>query len=441
MMSSPASVNVLPTTSLANELAPALFARHIESHLVADAGSRAARFAVIVIQLDRSDRGAALAGLDRARTSMQQIRQRVSQALRPSDRFTVSGIGELVAFLPGIDSQAVIGLAGTRVLTALDQPLQLAGKASLLRPAIGCAFFPDHGTNVEQLIGAADAACFRARTLPGRLEFVRDTARSTERNGLVDELRAALAANELEVWLQPQMSSQKRDIFAAEALIRWPRPAGKPPVHAGLIAQLAEDNGMMPAMTDFVMNTALRHLRFLDSQNIRISVGVNLSASVLSDPDLPRRVGQALAVWNVPASRLTLEVTESSLMHDFEGALAVMLELKRLGSRMSIDDFGTGYSSLSYLRRMPLDELKIDQVFVRNILDSASDLQITQSVIDLAHHFELEAVAEGVETKEIMDLLTGFGCDLIQGYLFSKPLRVDEFVRWWPARLAPLAIN
>jgi EAL domain-containing protein (putative c-di-GMP-specific phosphodiesterase class I)/GGDEF domain-containing protein len=439
-MASPFSATLLQTGSLPNEMAPAMLSRHIEAHLAPNAAGRANRFAVIVVQLDRSDRGTALAGLERARTGMQQIRQRISAALRPSDRFAVSGIGELIAFLPGIDSQAVIGLAGTRLLAALDQPLQTGGKASLLRPAIGCAFFPDHGADVEQLIAAADTACFRARTLPGRLEFVRDTTHSTEHNALVDELREALAANELEVWLQPQMSCQKRDIFAAEALIRWPRAAGKPPVHAGLVAQIAEDNGMMPAMTDFVINTALRHVRFLDSQNIRISVGVNLSASVLSDPDLPRRVGQALAVWNVPASRLTLEVTESSLMRDFEGALAVMLELKRLGSRMSIDDFGTGYSSLSYLRRMPLDELKIDQVFVRNILDSASDLQITQSVIDLAHHFELEAVAEGVETKEIMDLLVGFGCDLIQGYLFSKPLRIDDFVRWWPGRLAPLLL-
>jgi EAL domain-containing protein (putative c-di-GMP-specific phosphodiesterase class I)/GGDEF domain-containing protein len=429
------------TGLLANELTPGMLSRHIEAQLMPKDDARAARFAVIVVQLDRSDRSSALSGLERGRIALQQIRQRISSALRPNDRFCVSGIGELVAFLPGIDSQAVIGLAGTRLLTALEQPLQLGNKAALLRPAIGCAFFPDHGTEVEHLIGAADAACFRARTLPGRLEFVRDTTQNTEHNTLVDELRAALQANELEVWLQPQMSCHRRDIFAVEALIRWPRPAAKPPVHAGLIAQLAEDNGMMPAMTDFVINTALRHVRFLDTQDIHISVGVNLSASVLSDPDLPRRVGQALAIWNVPAQRLTLEVTESSLMEDFEGALAVMLDLKRLGSRMSIDDFGTGYSSLSYLRRMPLDELKIDQVFVRNLLDSASDLQIVQSVIDLAHHFKLEAVAEGVETKEIMDRLIGFGCDLIQGYLFSKPLRIDDFVRWWPTRLAPLALS
>jgi EAL domain-containing protein (putative c-di-GMP-specific phosphodiesterase class I)/GGDEF domain-containing protein len=403
-----------------------------------DTEERRNRFALLVIQLDRSDRGSALAGLERGNIGSEQIRQRMAQALRAADRFAIVGISEIMAVLPGIDSQAVIGLAGTRLLGALDEPVPMLGKTALLRPAIGCAFFPDHGVDPEQLIAAADDACFRARTLPGRLEFVRNVAQSLNHNVLVDELRQALGNNELEVWLQPQASCSARDFMAAEALIRWPRPAAKEQVHAGLVAQIAEDNGLMSSLTDFVINTALRHLRYLDTQNIRISVGVNLSASVLSDPDLPSRVSRALAIWNVPAHRLTLEVTESSLMHDFEGALAVMLELKRFGCRLSIDDFGTGYSSLSYLRRMPLDELKIDQVFVRNILGSASDIQITQSVIDLAHHFQLEAVAEGVETKAIMDLLIGFGCDLLQGYLFSKPLKVDELVRWWPNRRATM---
>ena len=428
-------MNALFTALHSNELTAAQFSRHVQDlSRVSQSEQRRQRFAILVIHLDRSDRGSALAGLERARLSGDQIRQRVAEALRPADRFAMVGIGEIMALLPGIDSQAVIGLAGTRLMAALDQPVSMAGKTALLRPAIGCAFFPDHGLDTEQLVAAADEACFRARTLPGRLDFVRNVTQSLNHNVLVDELRLALDNNELEVWLQPQASCATRDFMAAEALIRWPRPAGKDPVHAGLIAQIAEDNGLMSAMTDFVINTALRHLRFLDTHDIRISVGVNLSASVLADPDLPRRVGRALSIWNVPAHRLTLEVTESSLMHDFEGALAVMLELKRFGCRLSIDDFGTGYSSLSYLRRMPLDELKIDQVFVRNILDSSSDIQITQSVIDLAHHFQLEAVAEGVETKEIMELLIGFGCDLLQGYLFSKPIKVDELVTWWPTR-------
>jgi diguanylate cyclase len=412
------------------------------SHFVADqcrisvSEGRRQRFAILVIQLNRSDRGSALAGLERARATGEEIRHRISSALRPVDRFAVVGIAEIIAFLPGVDSSAVIGLAGTKILKVLDQPVQIDGKSALLRPAIGCAFFPDHGTDAEQLVAAADQAGFKARALPTRIDIVRDVGKVAQHHALIDDLRSAIENNELEVWLQPQIACSTRDFVAAEALIRWPRPPQREVVHAGLIAQLAEENGLMTAMTDFVINTALRHVGYLDTQGIGLSVGVNLSASVLCDSDLPRRVGQALSIWNIPASRLTLEVTESSLMLDFEGALAVMLELKRLGTRLSIDDFGTGYSSLSYLRRMPLDELKIDQVFVRNILQNPSDIQITQSVIDLAHHFQLEAVAEGVESRRIMDLLVGFGCDLLQGYYFSKPVPVDQLVAWWPARRA-----
>jgi len=428
------------TERLDNELSAAELSQHIVDRSRAFlSGDRPPRFAILVIQFDRSDRGSALAGLERAQASSDEIRQRISKALRSVDRFAMIGIGEVVIFLPGIDSKAVIALAGTKLLEALDEPLYIGGKTGLLRPAIGCAFFPDHGSDVEQLVSAADQASFMARAQPTRLDIVRGISKEVQHNELIDELRAAIESNELEVWLQPQISCETRDCVAAEALIRWPRPQPKTPVHAGLIAELAEDNGMMSAMTDFVINTSLRHLRFLDSKGIKISVGVNLSASVLCDSDLPRRVGQALSIWNIPAARLTLEVTESSLMRDFEGALAVMVELKRLGTRLSIDDFGTGYSSLSYLRRMPLDELKIDQVFVRNILASPSDLQITQSVIDLAHHFGLEAVAEGVESREIMDLLIGFGCNLLQGYYFSKPIQVEQLVAWWPSRNLALA--
>jgi EAL domain-containing protein (putative c-di-GMP-specific phosphodiesterase class I)/GGDEF domain-containing protein len=429
------------TPLLDNELTPEHFGRHIEDKCRALSSETVPNyFAILVIHLKRSDRGSALASLDLDRAARTEIRHRISEALTPMDRFALVGFDDITVFLPYGNSETISKLAANKLLKVFDEPIQIEGKTVIMHPAIGCAIFPDHGTTADGLLSAADEICERARGLPARFEIFRNVGRVKHYHALVEELRVAIDKNELEVWLQPQLSCNDLEFRAAEALIRWPRPVGKEPVHAGLIAEMAEQNGLMSKLTDFVTRTALRHLHKLEKHNIFISVGVNLSASVLSDKGLPTVVKRHLNSAFIPAERLTLEVTESSLMHDFEGALQNMIELKRLGTRLSIDDFGTGYSSLSYLRRMPLDELKIDQVFVRNILKIESDQQITQSVIDLSHNFGLEAVAEGVETIEVMDMLTDrFHCDILQGYLFSKPITVDQIIAWWPNRTAAFA--
>jgi EAL domain-containing protein (putative c-di-GMP-specific phosphodiesterase class I) len=422
-----------------NELTAAEFGHHISAACqVVGTSERPNRFAILVIQLERSDRGSALANLADGIDATQEIRLRVSEAIRTIDQFTMAGLNEVVLFLPGIDSQTIINLAGKKLFKALNEPLKVHGKTVILHPAIGCSFFPDHGASPEALIGSADEACFEARKLPDpKIDFYSNTRRTEYTHQLVEELRVAIDRNELEVWLQPQIDCRRLDYGAAEALIRWPRPVGKKPVHAGLIAEIAESHGLMKKMTEFVVGATLRHMKRLEEHGILLDIGINLSASVLCDPDLPNRIKRDLLIYHVPAHRLTLEVTESSLMKDYQGALKVMRDLKKLGARLSIDDFGTGYSSLSYLRQMPLDELKIDQVFVRNILDIESDRQITKSVIDLSHTFGFEAVAEGVESRAVMDLLIGeYGCDILQGYYFSKPIPIQELIAWWPTRRA-----
>jgi EAL domain-containing protein (putative c-di-GMP-specific phosphodiesterase class I) len=165
-----------------------------------------------------------------------------------------------------------------------------------------------------------------------------------------------------------------------------------------------------------------------------VRVAVNISASSLRDIELPALVARALATWTVPPDRLTIEVTESALMIDVERSLQVLHELKEQGVRLSIDDFGTGYSSLAYLRRMPLDELKIDRTFVQSMVDNKADVQIVRSVIDLAHNFELEAVAEGVEDPPTLDLLSQLGCDVIQGYHYARPMPLPQMREWWERR-------
>ncbi len=193
----------------------------------------------------------------------------------------------------------------------------------------------------------------------------------------------------------------------------------------------------------FVLNTVLRQSALFARHGVDLRIAINVSASMLSDPNLPMTIAHALELWDVPPQRLTLEVTEDTLMQDVERSLAILHELKRLGTHLSLDDFGTGYSSFAYLRRMPLDELKIDQLFVRNLNNRPDgsvdplregDLRIVRSIIDIAHNFDLQTVAEGVEDETTLELLKSLGCDVIQGYFTGRPMRIDAFESWWLER-------
>jgi EAL domain-containing protein (putative c-di-GMP-specific phosphodiesterase class I) len=182
-----------------------------------------------------------------------------------------------------------------------------------------------------------------------------------------------------------------------------------------------------------VLNAVLRYASQLSREGIRPRFSVNLSTRALVDAELPEIVEQALGTWSVPAESITLEITESSMIGDAERTLAMLTRLKGMGVELSIDDFGTGYSSLAYLKRFPVDELKIDRLFVSGLLTDRGDHQIVRSVIDLAHNFELRAVAEGVEEEAARSELARLGCDLLQGYLVAKPLPERDFRAWWLA--------
>jgi EAL domain-containing protein (putative c-di-GMP-specific phosphodiesterase class I) len=190
----------------------------------------------------------------------------------------------------------------------------------------------------------------------------------------------------------------------------------------------------MDGLTRLVLNTAMRYAANFDRQGARLDVAVNLSPSMMADGALPDRVAQALATWDLPAGRLVLEVTENSIIRDGEATLGVMRRLDALGTRLSIDDFGTGHSSFARLRDMPLAELKIDRLFVANMTTRREDLQIVRSVIDLAHNFDLRAVAEGVEDGATLAMLQGMGCDAVQGYYCARPMSAEELMQWWPHR-------
>ncbi len=413
--------------------------RRASATATVDDGPQDYGLAVIIIELRRSDRTQALAQIEAARTATALLCERVSDILRAEDRFALVGVDELMLVLPEVGSAGRALLVASRLVQMLREPVLDLTVAARVRPALGYAIHPAHGGTAEELVAAADRAARIARTSDEGHQVAVRNERSAGSDHLSRDLETALKGNQLEVWLQPQLNLSNGRFDAAEALIRWPRADGLVPVSPIATVELAEANGMMPQLTLFVLNTVLRQLAQFAQDRIDMRIAINVSASMLTDTNLPMTVQHALELWGVPPDRLTLEVTEATLMEDVETSLRIMHELKRMGTHLSLDDFGTGYSSFAYLRRMPLDELKIDQLFVRNlsVLPDGSvnpqregDLRIVRSIIDIAHNFDLHTVAEGVEDADTLELLKNLGCDVIQGYHTGRPMRIPAMEPW-----------
>jgi EAL domain-containing protein (putative c-di-GMP-specific phosphodiesterase class I) len=200
---------------------------------------------------------------------------------------------------------------------------------------------------------------------------------------------------------------------------------------AALIAQIAENTEINHSFTLFILNTALRHTVGLRRLGVQVRMSVNVSATLLNDDELPEILAQSLDAWSVPADQLTVEVTEGTIVSDVKRSVQVLDRVRQLGVRLAMDDFGTGYSSLAQFKRLPFDEIKIDKLFVQNMLQSRGDAQIVRAMVDLAHNFGLVAVAEGVEDIPTLNRLRELGCDLAQGYAISKALPEPLFRDWW----------
>jgi EAL domain-containing protein (putative c-di-GMP-specific phosphodiesterase class I) len=254
-----------------------------------------------------------------------------------------------------------------------------------------------------------------------------------DRLALLGQLREALTTNQLEVYLQPQHLSPGMELIGAEALVRWNHPERGmiPPLE---FIPLAEHSAMAGILTRNVLRASLEASNRLRSVGIDITISVNLTSRDLLDRTLPGTVAAALVEYDVPAQRIAFEVTESSLIVDLKAAVATLAALQELGCQTSADDFGTGYASLQYLQQLPLNEVKIDQSFVAGSVTNANDEAIVRSVTQLIHELGLRVVAEGIEDEPTLELICDLGCDLLQGYYFSRPLPVDSFLDYATAR-------
>ena len=314
-------------------------------------------------------------------------------------------------------------------------PFDVGGVAIELGASIGIALQPDHGEDVSTLLRHADVAMYEAKRSGSQIETY-STERdpySAERLKLLGELRHALDHDELVLHFQPKVALSSGSVIGVEALVRWEHP------ERGLLGPheflgLAERTGLIGDITRWVLDAAVRQCAAWRRAGIELPVAVNLAAANIVDTTLPEAVAHILQRWEVPGRLLECEISEDTVMGDPRRAGDVLERLRELGVRLSLDDFGTGHSSLSYLKRLPLDEVKIDRSFVIGMADDPSDAAIVRSTIDLARHLGLEVVAEGVETTEVLDVLAALQCDVAQGFLLSRPLPAAEFDGWLAAR-------
>jgi EAL domain-containing protein (putative c-di-GMP-specific phosphodiesterase class I) len=317
---------------------------------------------------------------------------------------------------------------------ALQEPVALQGLQLFVEASTGVALSPGHGTDASTLLRHADVAMYDAKRHHLAHVVFSEVTHGGARSRLetVAQLRTGIAAGELVLHYQPQLDLASGRVVGLEALVRWQHP------DRGLLApdaflDLAEHAGLMPVVVDQVLGMALGDLARWRRTSPDLSVSVNVSASNLSDLGLPALVRSHLARAGVPASALTLEITENVLMEDARTAQAVLLELRDLGVGLSVDDYGTGYSSLGYLRELPVDEVKLDRSFVGPCVGDARSAVIVRNTIALSRELGLRMVAEGVEDAGALALLQEWGCDVAQGFYIARPMPARAVAEWLSA--------
>ncbi len=354
---------------------------------------------------------------------------RFKAVLRDEDTLSRLGGDEFVLLLPGTDAAGAAHVA-QKLVQLTQEPHQIERHELTITPSIGIALFPEDGADFDGLAKCADAAMYRAKQ-GGRNCFRFHTAEIQAQSArallLENALRRAIVRGQLQLHYQPQMSLRGDKIVGAEALLRWQHPElGR--VSPAEFIPIAESCGLITSIGEWVLRTAMEQMKaWLNAGINPITMAVNLSTVQFRQQNLPELVTRILDEAGVAPECLELELTESVAADDPDGAVAVMNALCERGVRMSIDDFGTGYSSLSYLKRFKVYKLKIDQSFVRGVMDDPEDRAIVAAIVNLASSLGLQTIAEGVETLEQMEFLRQAGCDEIQGYWLSRPLTAEQF--------------
>jgi diguanylate cyclase (GGDEF)-like protein len=361
---------------------------------------------------------------------LKQVGPRVLSMLRESDTIARLGGDEFAVLLPATDISGAT-VAAQKILEALERPFVVEGFFLEIGASIGIAAFPEHGEDTDMLMRRADVAMYQAKQSgSGYAVYISEHDRhSPRRLALMGELRHAVERREMVLYYQPKIDLKTGKTVGVEALVRWQHP------QHGLIPPdqfitLAEHTGVIKTLTLWVLSDAIRQILEWHQAGMEISVAVNLSPRNLQDLQLPDQIAELLQTQGVRPDWLELEITEGAIMADPGRAMEILTRLRTMGIRISIDDFGAGYSSLSYLRRLPVSAIKVDKSFVIGMTASEDDAVIVRSTVDLAHNLGLKVVAEGVESREVLDRLVAMGCDAAQGNYINRPVPAADLPRW-----------
>jgi diguanylate cyclase (GGDEF)-like protein len=399
------------------------------SQAVEQARSGALQLAVLFMDLDRFKYVNDNLGHDVGDRLLIAVAQRVRRTVRAADVLARLGGDEFTIVLNDVDGPAPAAAAAQNICRVLAAPFQIDGHDIFVTASVGIAMYPHDGLDVPTLVKHADSAMYRAKKTNTGFQFYEASMEHTisEHVRLESDLRRALENDELEVYYQPQARLHDQQIIGMEALVRW-KHATRGMVPPNEFIPLAEETGLINPLGEFVLRRACAQLRtWIDDGLPSLRVAVNLSVRQLLQKNFADTVEAVLIDTGLPAELLELEITESTLMEHAQDTLQALHRLRSLGVRLSIDDFGTGYSSLSYLKRFPVDIIKIDRSFVRDVPQDADDAAIVAGIIALAHSLRLEVVAEGVETEAQLNYLKVQKCDLLQGYYLSPAVPAAQF--------------
>ena len=376
-------------------------------------------------------------GDDLLRQVAERLRLQIGQ-MHPSAQLARLGGDEFAVLLPDCTVETAQRIAAG-LLAALEVPLSLEDQTVDIGAGLGIAGFPSAAESAEELLSMAEVAMYQAKQRnDGAIvyEAAMDTA-SAKSLGLLTELRNAIERDEFRLHLQPKLRLDTGAVIGAEALVRWQHPV-RGNVYPDDFIPFAEQTGFIRVLTRWVLDRSAALCSELAAQGIDLKISVNLSTRDLLDQHLPEKFGEILARHQLAPSSFCLEITESAIMDDPIRAQVTLERLHAMGVDLSIDDFGTGYSSLAYLKRLPVDELKIDKSFVLNMENDIGDTKIVRSTIDLGHNMGLRVVAEGIESEAVWRLLAALGCDQAQGYFMSRAIPGDQLAAWIRNWVPPL---
>ena len=398
---------------------------------------------VLIMDLDRFKHVNDVMGHNFGDALLRQVAERLTlrvSAAHASAHVARLGGDEFAVLLPASTLQQAVRIAGA-ILQALETPLSLDDQTVDIGAGLGIASYPANGADPEELLSMAEVAMYQAK-LRNDGAVVYESAMDTTSAmslGLLSELRNAIERNEFRLHMQPKLKLDTGEVVGAEALVRWIHPE-RGMVFPDEFIPFAEQTGFIRVLTRWVLDRSAALCQQLAAQGIDLKISVNLSTRDLLDQDLPNKFNEILVRHQLSPTSFCLEITESAIMDDPVRAQNTLERLHAMGVDLSIDDFGTGYSSLAYLKRLPVDELKIDKSFVLNMENDIGDTKIVRSTIDLGHNMGLRVVAEGVESEAVWRLLAALGCDQGQGYFMSRPIPGDQLAAWIAAWVPPVSV-